>query len=354
MTKRLLASATLFTSLMMLPFGMRAMAQEALQVAQLGDIRLGSGATLRQCRLGYRTFGILNADRSNAVLFPTWLTGTSKDLIPLIGPNGIIDSHRYYVIAVDSLGDGISSSPSNSPSQPRTLFPKFTIRDMVNTQYALLTRTLHIKHLKAVMGVSMGGMQALQWASSYPAYIDGAISIVGTPQASATDLLLYHAEMNAIRNDKEWQGGLYRHQPKLAALLDIQTMALTTPGYRDTHTSREQFPAFLASTEQVGPARFDANNWLYQLQAMVTQDITVSAGGSLKMAAAQMRVPLLFIVSRQDHLINPSLPIRFAQLTGSPVVELTSDCGHLAVGCETDKIIPAVRSFLEVEKPNKQ
>ena len=117
---------------------------------------------IRDCRVGYRTFGTLNADKSNVVLFPTWAGGTTEQLKSNIGPGRVVNSEKFFVVAVDALGNGVSSSPSNSTLQPRMSFPKFTIRDSVNTQHELLTKVLQINHLKAVVGVSMGGMQTAQ------------------------------------------------------------------------------------------------------------------------------------------------------------------------------------------------
>ena len=96
------------------------------------------------------------------VLWPTWFTGSSKQLIALVGRDGYVDPTRFFVILVDALGNGVSSSPSNSSVQPRMDSPVFTIRDMVNSQRRLLTENLGINHIRAVMGISMGGMQAFQ------------------------------------------------------------------------------------------------------------------------------------------------------------------------------------------------
>lgn len=93
------------------------------QFADLGVCKLVDGQQITSCRLGYRTWGRLNAERSNAVLFPTWFSGTSASLADSIGPNGLVDPGKYFVVAVDALGDGVSSSPSNS--RPRSTGPIF-------------------------------------------------------------------------------------------------------------------------------------------------------------------------------------------------------------------------------------
>ena len=169
----------------------------ALKIAELGTCALESGERIEDCRIGYRTFGTLDATHSNAILFPTWFTGTTKELQPII-PGKLVDTSRYFLILVDAIGDGVSTSPSNSAKQPRLRFPKFGIGDMVESQKRLLD-ALGIKKLHAVMGISMGGMQALAWGMRYPDIAPRVVSIVGTPQLTSQDLLLWNAELHRRR-----------------------------------------------------------------------------------------------------------------------------------------------------------
>ncbi|MFA6033077.1 MAG: homoserine acetyltransferase, partial [Myxococcota bacterium] len=122
-------------------------------VVSLGDFALESGKTLNDCRIAYRTMGTLNPQGSNAVLVTTWLAGTSQEMIDLgfVGPGKAVNTDRFYAIIVDALGNGVSSSPSNSKAQPGAAFPAFTTADLVRTQYELLKK-LGIKHLYAVTG----------------------------------------------------------------------------------------------------------------------------------------------------------------------------------------------------------
>lgn len=99
-------------------------------------------------------------------------------------------------------------------------FPKITIRDMVNTQHELLTRVLHIRHVKVVMGISMGGMQTFQWMTAYPDFLDKAVPIVGSPRLAPYDLLHWQAEIDAIETDPAWNGGDYRKNPARGAEFD--------------------------------------------------------------------------------------------------------------------------------------
>ena len=181
--------------------------------AALGDFRLESGETIRDCRIGYRTWGKLNAARNNAILFPTWFTGTTAQLAGNFGAGKMLDPAQWYIIAVDALGDGVSSSPSNSTAQPRMKFPRFTIRDMVESQHRMHTGPIGLTHLHAVMGISMGGMQTFQWMVAYPDFLDRAIPIVGTPRLTPYDTLLWEAERHAIEADAAWKNGEYTQRP---------------------------------------------------------------------------------------------------------------------------------------------
>lgn len=327
-----------------------ALAQDEPKFASLGDFRLESGEVIRDCKIGYRTLGELDAQKSNAVLFPTWFTGTSKQLVGLVGPEPgkLVDSSKYFVILADALGDGVSSSPSNSASQPHMHFPRFSVRDMVESQHELVTKTLGITHLRAVMGISMGGMQTFQWIVSHPAFMDKAIPIVGSPRLTSFDLLLWQAEMHAIEADSAWQHGDYTTPPTAAmkTVADIHALALTTPGYRVTQTDRKGFPQYLETTERDTLQGFDTNNWVRQLQAIIDLDVSASFGGSMERAAAAVRARVMTVVATRDHMVNPQPALEFARLLNLPAVELDSDCGHLSVSCEKESLGPMIARFL--------
>ena len=233
------------------------------QFADLGDIKLQSGETLRDCRIGYRTYGKLNAAKSNAILFPTWAGGTTEELQDAIVKDKFADPALYFVITVDALSNGVSSSPSNSRAQPRMQFPRITIRDMVETQHELLTRVLGIHHLKAVMGISMGGMQTFQWIVAYRDFMDKAIPIVGSPRLAPYDLVLWQTQIDAIINDAAWKGGNYDKNPARAAEVEFGDLFLTSPENFNHSTTREKTLQMLAgasSTNQgLGRQRQDSS-----------------------------------------------------------------------------------------------
>jgi homoserine O-acetyltransferase len=322
----------------------RLSAQEQ-QFAELGDFKLESGEVMRECRIGYRTFGKLNSDKSNVILFPTWAGGTTEQLKSNFAPGKMVDTGKYYVIAVDALSNGVSSSPSNSRLQPRMAFPRFTFRDLVNTQHRLLTEILHLDHVRAVMGISMGGMQTFQWLVSYPSFMDKAIPIVGSPQLAPYDLLLWQTQIDAIMNDAGWDKGNYAKNPARAAEFEFGGLLLSTPDNYNRKKTRRQTLEELAKANQNGGS--DANDKIRQAQAMMDLDVAATFGGSLERAAAAVKASVLVIVARQDHTVTPGPALEFARLLGAPVLQLESDCGHLAPGCEEQKVDAGVAAFLE-------
>jgi homoserine O-acetyltransferase/O-succinyltransferase len=320
-----------------------ASAQEQ-RFGQLGDFKLEDGAVIRDCRVGYRTFGKLNDDKSNVIVFPTWASGTTEQARSNFGPGKLINSETYFVIAVDALGNGVSSSPSNSKQQPRMSFPKFTLRDTVKSQHELLTKILHLSHVKAIVGVSMGGMQTFQWLVSYPEFMDKAVPIVGSPRLAPYDLLLWQAQVDAIMNDRGWDNGNYAKNPARAAEFEFGALLLTTPDNYNKITKREQVFNDLEQSKKV--AGFDANDKIRQAQAMMALDVSAPFTDSLERAAAVVKAKVFVIVARFDHVVTPGPAKEFAELLHATTLELESDCGHMAPSCEFQKVNAAVARFL--------
>jgi homoserine O-acetyltransferase len=317
------------------------------QFAELGDYKLESGEVIRDCRIGYRTFGKLDASNSNAIIFPTWASGTTEQLKSNIGRDKLVDADSYFVIAIDALGNGVSSSPSNSKLQARMSFPKFTLRDSVNTQYQLVTRVLKLNHVKAVVGISMGGMQAFQWLVSFPDFMDQVVSIVGSPRLAPYDLLLWQAQIDAIMNDRAWNNGNYSTNPARAAEFEFGALLLTTPADYNKRMTRQKIQEELKKAREANGGGFDANDKIRQDQAMMSLDVSEPFGGSLEKAAVRVKAKVFVVVSKFDHVVTPGPALEFAGLIHAKVLILEGDCGHLAPSCEFQKVNSAVAEFLQ-------
>lgn len=331
------------TAIWLLAWG-AAWGDEAIRHADLGDFRLENGAVIRECRLAYRVLGKLNEQKSNTILIPTWLAGTTQELVDLgmIGPGKVIDSSRYCVIAVDAFGNGVSSSPSNSAVQPGRAFPQFSIRDMVRAQQVLLTRHLNIYHIQAVIGMSMGGMQAFQWMVSYPDFMDKVVPIAASPWMTSNDLLLWAAELGIIENVQSCKGG----ESAMKVLAPVHTLLLWTPHFRVAATQPGSVPEFLLGLEK-GFLKYNPTDWAWQVKAIMSQDILKAWDGSPEKAAKAVHAQTLIISTTQDQIIYPEPAQTFARLLKTETAELTGDCGHLAFLCESERLRTLVDGFLK-------
>lgn len=319
----------------------------AQQFASLGEFKLQNGEVIHDFRVGYRTIGIVNRERSNAILWPTWLGGETENLVEFVGPGRVVDSSKYFVILVDAIGNGVTASPSNSKTQPWMKFPRFTIRDMVESERRLVTEVLDLSHLHAVMGVSMGGMQAFEWAVVYPDFMDEAIPIMGSPQSTSYDKLLWTVEIDAVELDPAWKDGhpTGPMERGLAAAEEIDSMNLFTPEYRVTRTAPAGFEGFLADLRK--EARGDggrASDFIRQRQAIIALDLPGEFGVTLEQAAERVRAKMLVIVAAEDHMVNPWAALKFASALGAATVTVDSPCGHASLRCVS--VGPTVAQFL--------
>ena len=245
----------------------------------------------------------------------------------------------YAALAIDSFG------PRGIDDHCGGMFP-----DQVEDAYAALrylkTRPfVHTSHV-AVMGFSMGGMQAFQWAVSYPGFMDKTVSIVGSPQLTAYDLLLWRSTLLALESDPSWKEGRYTSQPALHLMNMVQMLALHTPQYQVSHNPRREYQKFESELVQ-GPDDLDANDTLRQIQALLSADVAAPLDGSLEGAAATVRSQMLVIVNKQDHVVNPQPAADFARMLHAPLLEMDDDCGHRAHTCDMKRIGEAVAEFLE-------
>lgn len=312
------------------------------QYSSIGDLALEGGDTLYDCSVGYRTFGILNKEKSNAILYCTWYMGTSGDIERSIGAEGYPDSLKYFVIAVDALCDGVSSSPSNSVRQPGEKYPAITIHDMVVSQYRMVLKEFGIAQLHGIVGGSMGGMQVFEWLVSYPTFMKKAAATVGSPQLSSYNKQGFSVLKTIIEYGKKYsiseldQSALYS---MTFALL------LRTPEYINKQIPPEKFEAYRHSfrKDSIRSARF--TDLRYQLEAMLKHNIYRNDNNDIASTVSKIKAKVLLIVSTNDLTVNPDPAVQFAKAANATIVRLTNDCGHLAPGCEQKRTSEAMLNF---------
>ena len=180
----------------------------------LGDVTLQGGAKLSDAKLAYKTFGELNADKSNAVVCPTWYSGFHWDNEWLIGEGMALDPVKYFIIVPNMLGNGLSTSPSNAPPpHDRANFPNVTFYDQVETQHKLVTEKFGIETLALVTGWSMGAGQTYQWAVSYPDMVQRACPFCGSSKTSEHNFVFLEGVKAALTAPEAFKGGWYDEKP---------------------------------------------------------------------------------------------------------------------------------------------
>ncbi len=308
------------------------------QLFQEGDLKLESGEVIKDFAISYVTHGTLNEQKSNAILITSSIGGNHHRIDFLIGPGKALDTNKYFIIATDAIGNGLSTSPSNSKTQHGTKFPHFTIRDMVESQYRLVTEKFGIKHLFAVSGASMGGMQTIQWGVSHPEMMDALIALTPMAKTPAWSIAVNEATRKALTADAAYNEGNYTSQPEKgwrAWVNVLLTLATRTPeGLKEAYPKGLDVIPWIQKFEETWlKGGFDANNWIWQTWAYDRHDVgttpgfngdTIAALKSIKAAAILMNAP--------DDLYNPTIEAAedSKNIPGAKYIVIPSLQGHFA------------------------
>jgi len=314
------------------------------QFANIGNLALTAGGVIEDCQIGYRTYGELAENNSNVLVIPTWFAGTTAGLesYGLIGPGLLADTDKYFVVAIDALGNGVSSSPSNSRTGNSNGFPEISIEDMVNSQHELLTGHLGIEHVSVVTGSSMGGMQTFRWMTQYPDFMDNAVPIDGTPRMTSYDLLQWQTHKHIIR---ALQKGGYDNTEILVVISRLELLTLYSPDFFVENVSVENLPAFLEQSVQ-GYSGYSADDYVSQLEAMIGHDVLGPSDESAHAFAKRVIANVLIVGVPSDQMVNPVPAKQLASTIGAEYFEVESNCGHMGSTCENDMVIAEVTKFL--------
>lgn len=282
------------------------------QLYQIGDLKLESGEVIKDFAISYVVHGKLNAKKNNAILMTSSIAGNHHRIDFLIGPGKALDTDKYFIIATDAIGNGLTTSPSNSKTQHGTKFPHFTIRDMVESQYLLVTKQFGITHLLGVSGASMGGMQTLQWGVSHPDFMDALIALTPMARTPAWSVAVNEATRKALMADAVWNNGDYTKQPEKGwrAWVDVLlTLATRTPdGLKaDFPHSLDVIPWIQGWEERWLKGGFDANNWIAQTWAYDRHDVGTTSGfnGDTYKALKSVKAKAI-LINAPDDLYNPT------------------------------------------------
>ena len=330
----------------------------------LGDVVLQHGMTLPDARLAYRTYGTLNADRSNAIVYPTWFSGWHTDNEWLIGPGMALDPGEWFIIVPNMLGNGLSSSPSNQPMpHDRARFPFVTFHDQVAAQHRLVTEHFGIETLALVTGWSMGAGQTYQWAVSHPEMVQRAVPFCGSSVTADHNKVFLYSLGEAMRTDAAFADGWYA--PDAPPLRGLRAFARIYAGWgfsqafywqeewrRLGFVSLEDF--LVGFWEGFWLDGRDPNNLLTMLWTWEHGDVGQTPGfdGDTVAALNSIRCPLLSMPAEKDLYFPPEDEVWASQhIPQGDVRVIPGVWGHFAGGGQnpddTAFIDAAIREMLE-------
>lgn len=274
------------------------------------DFTFESGEKMAGLRVHCITVGEPHKDATgnikNAVLIMHGTTGDSKGLLNdrfaghLFGAGQPLDATKYYIVFVDGIGHGKSSKPSDGLHMK---FPKYTYNDMVKAQYLLVTEHLGIKHLRLVMGTSMGAMHTWVWGYTYPDFMDALMPLASNPvEIAGRNRMMRKLAIDLIENDPAWMGGEYKTQPKeglIGAAASLLFMGSSPLQMQKAAPTREQEDAVLKRTEERYQATLDANDVIYAFDA--------SRFYNPSPFLEKIKAPLFAINSADDEVNPPEL-----------------------------------------------
>ncbi|MDY0057114.1 MAG: alpha/beta fold hydrolase [Methyloversatilis sp.] len=312
------------------------------ELISIGALELEEGGTIPDCKLAVVTHGTLNARKDNAILMPTWYSGTSKIMEQVyIGNGHALDPDKYFIVQVNQIGSGLSTSPHNSDGEiAMERFPRVRIGDDVRAQQRLLSAHFGIEKLALVVGGSMGAQQTWEWAVRFPDRVLRAAPIGGTAQNTEHDYMFAETLIEAIVSDPNFKGGRYAASADVIDGLRRHAKLWTVMGwsvafFREGRHRALGFDSIADFVERFMVGYFgpmDANDLLCMAWKWQRGDVSRHAGGDLAAALARVRAKMYVMPISHDMFFPPEDCRREQCLVaGSELRVLDSIDGHFAL-----------------------
>ena len=323
------------------------------EVFDAGDLALQSGGRLPDAKLAYKTYGMLSPAKDNVVLLPTFYTGTHERNEGFFGRGRALDPARHFIVSVNLFGNGISSSPSNTPAPcdgPR--FPNVTLFDNVACQRRLLEKVFGVERVRLVAGWSMAGCQSYQWAAQYPDRVDAILPFCTSARTSPHNFVFLEGVKAALQADGAWNGGDYDAPPVrgLKAFGRVYAgWAYSQTFYREGLYRKLGFEAFedLLRAWEADHLNWDANDLLAKLWTWQHADISANDlyHGDFNKALGAIRARAIVIPCTQDLYFPPEdNAFEVSRMPNAELRPFDSPWGHCAASPGND---PSFERFLD-------
>jgi homoserine O-acetyltransferase/O-succinyltransferase len=309
------------------------------KIFELDSASLQSGVDFRNVRISYKTYGQLSADKSNVIVCPSAYGSAHQDIDWLTSAK-VLDPSRYFIVSVNMLGNGLSSSPSNAvPPFDGKRYPKVTLTDNVRMQHRLVTELFGIQKIALVYGWSMGGQQAYHWGALFPDIVERICVVCGSARTSANNLVFLAGIEAALKADPLWQGEWFAAPPErgLKAFARVYAGWVLSPAfYRQELYKAAGFPTledFLIGAQERYWLQRDANNLLAQLWTWQKADISDNDmyRGDLGMALGAITARALIMPSETDrYFMVEDNALEMPYLRHGELRPIPSIFGHLA------------------------
>ncbi|MGB9936986.1 MAG: alpha/beta fold hydrolase [Methanobacterium sp.] len=311
----------------------------------INDFKFESGFILPHLKIEYQAFGKKKIDEegnlTNGIIYLHGMSGdytSVKRIKDIVGPGRPIDTEKYFIICPTALGSPGSSSPYSSSLG--SSFPKYTIKDMVNAIYVFLKDCFNIQHLKGVIGTSMGGFQALEWAVSYPDFMDFVIPITTSYDVRGKNFAIFNLMNTYIKDDPDYKNGEYIENPKMGT--QNATMLLYLYGFSDKFYKKSSNEEVLESLEEMRKEgmKTDANDIVWRNEAAMSHDISDRV--------ENIKSKVLVIGVNEDQYFPPQLDVipLSKMIKGSKLFLYNSELGHLGTS-EIKVAENAISEFLD-------
>jgi homoserine O-acetyltransferase len=326
---------------------------------ELGDFELQSGEVLKSARLAYRALGNLHEARENTVLFPTYYTGTHRDNAKLVQRGRALDPDDWFVVIPNLFGNGVSSSPSNHPSQPGAAFPRVTLLDNVRAQQRLLSERFGVDRVALALGWSMGAQLAYHHASFFPERVSNLLVVCGSARTAPHNWVFLEGVKAALLADPAFAEGKYREPPLrgLAAFGRVYAgWAYSQAFFRNGEYRALGYdsPQALLDAWAIEHQAWDANDLLCMLSSWQHADISANPRyqGDLTRALSAIEARSIIMPAAQDLYFHPDdSKLEVTQINGAELRVIDSSWGHIAGGPDRNpqasaQIDSAIRELL--------